>query len=48
MVAVTVSFVTVDWCFVIREGHSRPDAIRVGPGVQPLQSANYTYSCVHG
>ena len=37
MVAVAVNFVTVDRCFVIREGHSRPAMIRVGPGVQPLQ-----------
>ena len=37
MAVVAVSFVTVDRCFVIREGHSRPAMIRVGLGVQPMQ-----------
>jgi len=37
MVVVAVSFVTVDRCLVIREGHSRLATIRVGPGVQSLQ-----------
>ena len=40
MVAVAVSFVTVDWCLVICEGHSRLATIRVGLGVQPLHSVN--------
>ena len=37
MVAVAVGFMTLDRCFDIRDGHSRSAAIRVGPGVQPLQ-----------
>ena len=37
MAALAVSFVTLDRCFGIREGHSRSATIRVGPGVQPLQ-----------
>ena len=37
MAALVVSFVTLDQCFGIREGHSRSATIRVGPGVQPLQ-----------
>ena len=44
MAAAAISFVTVDWCFVIREGHSRPAMIRVGPGVQLLQGVKlYVY-----
>jgi hypothetical protein len=45
---VAPSSVLVDWCFVYLSADLRLVSIQVGPGVQPLQGENYTYSRVLG
>jgi hypothetical protein len=45
---VAPSPVSVDRCFVAELANLRLVLIRVGPGVQPLQGENYTYSHVLG
>jgi hypothetical protein len=45
---VAPSPVSVDRCFVAQSADPRLASIRVGPGVQPLQGENYTYSRVLG
>jgi hypothetical protein len=46
--AVAPSPVSVDRCFVAQSIDPRLASIRVGPGVQPPQGENYTYSRVLG
>jgi hypothetical protein len=40
--------ILVDRCLDIQLADPRLASIRVGPGVQPLQGKNYTYSGVLG
>jgi hypothetical protein len=46
--AMAPSSISVDRCFVSQSTNLRLVLIRVGPGVQPLQGENYTYSCILG
>jgi hypothetical protein len=46
--ALALSSVLVDRCLIVQLANPRLASSRVGPGVQPLQGENYTYSRVLG